>query len=360
MTKRQKLIVVLTTAAAFVGLSAVTALAASDLSILKTVDKTEARPGETLKYVIKVTNNGATSQNDVTVTDKLDPFVTYKAGTSKFATPYTGGQYQSLTDDWIKTGSQGVNLGVIPSGMWAYVVFEAVVNGNAADGYQICNYAFVKSNESPDWIQWSVKTTVKVTGSPRLVVDKKASANGKDFYDNIPAGGQDHPRLFGAGETVAYRIYFRNEGTVAAEGVKIIDRLPTYLDYSGGQGKHKAGKVTFELGRVEAGEDEYVQYSAKVSVDLPTEQRTQENTAEIFEGDALRDSDSALIWIRGPYPIVLAAVEEEKEEEGPPAGEVLGEVKELPKAGASGWVLLELLGMIGAGIGLRRIERLVG
>ncbi|HET8575065.1 MAG TPA: DUF11 domain-containing protein [Candidatus Paceibacterota bacterium] len=84
------------------------------------------------------------------------------------------------------------------------------------------------------------------------------------------------------GSKVTYTYTISNQGDADATGVKFTDQLGKYLSFqSGSVGTTTvaAGKVSFNIGMIKAGESKQVSYTAKVANDIPYGQTYTTNTA---------------------------------------------------------------------------------
>ena len=86
----------------------------TDLKLVKTVDKTTARKGDTLTYTLTVTNESDIDATNVTVTDNLPTTLTYVSHTP------SGVNYNQNTGVW--------NVGTVPAKQSTALVIKATVN----------------------------------------------------------------------------------------------------------------------------------------------------------------------------------------------------------------------------------------
>ena len=175
------------------------------------------------------------------------------------------------------------------------------------------------------WIEYELlvpePTPTPTPGEPGISIEKKIIWNGSE-YDHI----DKETHLFDPDEEVVYKFYVKNNGDAEASGVKVVDYLPAYIrDLDGKDTK------TFNIGSLSASGGWVGEYTAKVLSDLPQNDRTQENRAEVTSDNAGSDEDAAFIWINGP--------------------EILAE---LPATGPAVPVALGLSGLLSAGFYLRR------
>lgn len=164
------------------------------------------------------------------------------------------------------------------------------------------------------WIEYELSvptptpTPTPTPGEPEISINKKIVWQGNE-YDSI----DKEVHIFDPDEKVYYKIYVTNDGDADATGVKVEDFLPTYIRTLGGNEIQE-----FDIGTIEAGKTWIGEYTAVVAEDLPQNDRTQENRAEVTSDNAGSDEDTAFIWINGPE--ILAAAPEAAAEELPATG----------------------------------------
>lgn len=112
----------------------------SNISIEKTVRKlgdkdwvetAGVKPGETVEFRLKITNTGKTDLTNIAVGDRLPPYFTYVAGTTRLynlATPAEG----TKLNDGITDGALRLNATYQP-GSSAFIVFQAKVDMSIKD-----------------------------------------------------------------------------------------------------------------------------------------------------------------------------------------------------------------------------------
>lgn len=96
----------------------------------KSVDQTEAQPGDTLKYTIIVSNSGATAET-VLVTDTLQPNLAYVTGTFSI-NPNIGGDFTATNDAIIWHSTINQNFQVT-------LTFDAVLTDTLSPGDIVTN-----------------------------------------------------------------------------------------------------------------------------------------------------------------------------------------------------------------------------
>ena len=310
-------------------------------------DSINVERGEKVRFQIVVNNTGGSELNDVLITDELPEGLEYAPGSAEYSTPYSGG-FKSLADSWM-AGHANLGKLLVGEGYNAIIVFDALVKEDAAEG-EHRNTAQAKANEYPDWIYDWAKVSVEVPtptptpGEPQISIEKKVIWNGPPRLGSGEAGSEydsveKSVHLYDAGEEVVYKLYVKNSGDAEATGVKVIDYLPAYIrDLDGKDEK------TFNIGTLGAGEEWSDEYTARVVKDLPQNDRTQENRAEVTSSNAGSDEDTAFIWINGPE--ILAA--------DVAAAVSAAPAEELPATGPAVPVVFGLLSALPVGVFLRR------
>ncbi|MFC4591381.1 DUF7507 domain-containing protein [Sphaerisporangium corydalis] len=163
----------------------------ADLAVTKTVDKADARGGDTLTYRVTTTNKGPAKAVGVSVTDTLPD----------------GTRVTRTLPDLAKDGT-------------AAETFTYEVPCAAADGATITNRAATTgTNErgvpEPDTLTGNNGTSVSTTvHAPVMTLDQTATASA------------------GAGEAITYGLAYRNAGSATAAGVTVTQTLPAQVYYS--------------------------------------------------------------------------------------------------------------------------------
>lgn len=170
-----------------------TVLGRNDLNITKIASADPVQPGKSLTYTIIYRNNGSIKQTNVTVYDRLDPYVDLANGSAQ----------RDLV--W--------RLGDLDPGDWSEIPVNVVVKSEIpANISSIINMYRISSN------QFTGKTRELMTGlmNGGLNITKTASS------DFVPPG-----RL------MTYTIIYRNEGTINQTNVMIHDWLDPYVELVG-------------------------------------------------------------------------------------------------------------------------------
>lgn len=87
----------------------------------KWVESYDAKPGETVDYLLQYKNTGTTQQNNVVIKDTLPANMTYVAGSTKLGNPTNPGGVKASDN----VTSTGLNVGGYNPGQNAWVIFSA-------------------------------------------------------------------------------------------------------------------------------------------------------------------------------------------------------------------------------------------
>jgi uncharacterized repeat protein (TIGR01451 family) len=172
----------------------------ADLSIVKNGPAT-ASAGSNISYDVTVTNAGPSNATTVSVTDTLEPGLTFVSASGPAG--------------WSCTPASGTitcNTATLLAGTTAPLTFVVHLTSSAAAGSMISNTAEVSAATSdPDSGDLSSTTTATVT--PALPTDVSITKTTED--EDFVAGG-----------TVPYTIVVRNNGTSDALGTEVTDTIP--------------------------------------------------------------------------------------------------------------------------------------
>ncbi len=228
-----------------------------ELEITKTVSPTgKVQAGDTLTYVIEVSNKGDASAANVVVTDNLPKSLTDIAANldGKAINNYNG----SVTIPSLAAGGKAV----------------LTITAKTTEAGEIRNTASVKSDETPNPTPSNeVVTTVdpKEPEIPELSVTKNADKN-----------------TVKAGETVKYTILVENKGKTVAENVKVTDILDSNLTFeswslNGAESKEQPSGGIYTIGAIAAGASAELTIYAKVKDDVAA--GTEIHNTAIASGD---------------------------------------------------------------------------
>ena len=212
-----------------------TVTAAPILTIVKTVDKAMAVPGDLLVYTQTYQNIGNAAANAVVISDIIPPKTTFVSATG-------GGTFAAGVVTWsIKT---------VPPGPSASVTFTVKLDAVFPNGTTaVTNVAVISSTELPKPIT-SNRVTTTVTAAVKLVISKTLTASVNRTISNftntatmksnekVAAVSGTHVTLSQIkGVDLTYTLSYANDGNANASGVTITDILPAescFVSASGG------------------------------------------------------------------------------------------------------------------------------
>lgn len=185
----------------------------SSYDVDKTVDKTTAKPGETINYTIHVKNTGDTDLTNVKVTDKLPAYYSETKETIKS---------QNATTGSILKGDNTVTFSKLAKGETATITISYTIKPETAlecGTTKIANIVTSTSdqakaedntsnNEADTTVTRECKTVEK---KPGFDIDKKVNKTAAK-----------------PGDTIIYTVTATNTGEVDLTNVKISDKLPVY------------------------------------------------------------------------------------------------------------------------------------
>lgn len=131
-----------------------------------TVNKTQANPGDTLTYTVRVENTLSDPflvylAPGMNGDHAFSPYVDYVAGSTSWTDSL--GASGSVIDNWLNTG---VNLNDLNPGDWVALSFKAKVRSDAPNGALIESVIQIKKTwlgeDVNEWFQCAARTTVKV------------------------------------------------------------------------------------------------------------------------------------------------------------------------------------------------------
>lgn len=129
---------------------------AAALCAKKTADKTTVSVGDTVTFTIKVCNNSNINLTDILVKDVINVPFKYVDGSTVL---YINGKTLNVADSWLQTQ---LNIGNLPAGAEATVVFKVMVVGPLTDGQVIKNVAHVSAAELDNGLDCEVILKGKV------------------------------------------------------------------------------------------------------------------------------------------------------------------------------------------------------
>ena len=99
-----------------------------------------------------------------------------------------------------------------------------------------------------------------------LKVDKKIyNPKSKDYENHINRKDGSHPYTFDNDDKIYFTIVVENTGDVKIEDIKLVDVMPSVIEYNSGDGDEESGnKVVFDEFDLDPGEEKEFDFSAKV------------------------------------------------------------------------------------------------
>jgi len=204
-----------------------------DLVVDKTVDRQTVYPGDTLTYVVSVSNTGPSTARAVDFRDWLPAGVEFLAATTNRTGIVVTHQ----------SGLLAANLGDMKSGESVLVTVTAKVR-NTAKGVLLNEAAASAANEL---VLTNNRDSVSNPVTPRidLAIDKRDSAD--------PAA---------PGQNLSYTLKTSNLGPSAATGVVVVDTLPasgvSFVSASVAPASVAGREVRFNLGNLAAGAEQSI------------------------------------------------------------------------------------------------------
>ena len=192
--------------------------------------------GETLRYTITVQNVGTDNARDVELDDQVPANTTYVPGSTTLngvAVADAAGGGSPLIDGILINAPQdstaGVMNAVVPDNT-ATLVFDVVVDGDAADGTVLSNQAFVSALDQglADLPSDDPRTevaddpTMDVVGNFPLLFAPKTAA--------LQVDGTT-PGIVDPGDVLRYTITVFNNGAIPATTVDLSDQVPENTTY---------------------------------------------------------------------------------------------------------------------------------
>ncbi len=124
----------------------------------KSADKSTVSVGDTVTFTIKICNNSNINLTDILVKDVINAPFQYVPGSTVL---YVGGKILPVADSWLQTQ---LNIGNLPAGTEASVVFKVTVVGPLTDGQVLKNVGHVSAKELDYGLDCEVFLKGKVLG----------------------------------------------------------------------------------------------------------------------------------------------------------------------------------------------------
>ena len=184
----------------------------------KTVDKTEAVPGDTLHYTITITNNGKGDATGVTLNDDISSILAHASYNGDVSASSGTAGYSSPNITWTGNLAAGASVtvtfsadlaSVFPAGL-THVRNAIVVTGRGS------NCPDLQATD-PD-----CKTDTTVPASPDLSAEKTVKVHGS-------AQAYSHSNTADPGDTLDFKIHVANNGNADADNQTVTDVLSAAL-----------------------------------------------------------------------------------------------------------------------------------
>ena len=220
----------------------------ADLAVIKSGNPNLVIAGETLTYVITVTNNGPDPATGVVLTDILPSGVTCNTATA------SQGSCNILSGGTVTCTLFDLGTLLIPT-----ATVNIVVTVDPSTTGTLANTATVSGNETdPDPSNNTATEETTVDTETDLAITKSGN-----------------PSTVIAGETLTYILTASNNGPSDATGVTVTDILPSDVSFasasaSEGSCSHASGEVTCDLGSLADGAGTTITIVATVASPLPS------------------------------------------------------------------------------------------
>lgn len=245
----------------------------TDLSVVKTVDKSSAKVGDMLTYTVEVSNGTGAEVNirDVKLTDTIPGGLTFRGNVT--VDGYTS-IYAYDNESHVLT----VPLDAIAPGQTKTICFDVLVNSSAY-GMTIVNTAIASGSNTPD---------TEDTDDGVTIEDGKA-----DGHAGAKSANKTTARV---GDTITYTIMLQNSALATADwaSATVTDVLPDGVSFAGNVQKdgratteysHDSSSRTLTLTPYAIAPDTQVVYTFDVTVDEGMQGKYIVNTAILADGD---------------------------------------------------------------------------
>ena len=230
-------------------------------------------PGGTLTYMITVSNTGNLPASAVTVAATLSPILQFQGASN-------GGISSPPLVTW--------NLGAIGPGGGVTFTLTAVVAAGTLPGTVI---PFTASTTSAEGAANSATLTTTVGAGSNLVFEKSGA-----------------PETVAPNGVITYALSYRNIGNQTANGVRIVDSIPSGTAYVAGSasafGSLTGSVISWNIGDVAAGGAGEVSFRVRVSPVAVSGQQIS-NTASILSTAQTKTSKSRGAFRRRESPTCL-------------------------------------------------------
>jgi uncharacterized repeat protein (TIGR01451 family) len=251
----------------------------ADLVTEKTLLSADSTPaeGDSVTFLITVTNNGAAQATGVSLTDQLP------AGLTFTGIAVSQGSYNSATGLW--------TIGTLGNGAVATIELTGTVDVGEG-GNTVTNVASAATGDQPDPTTAGddLEEAIEVENLADLVTEKSLISG-----NPTPAEG----------DLITFQITVTNNGAAQATGVSLVDQMPagvTLTNSSASQGTYNAATGLWNIGTINEGEDAIITLTGTVDAGQAGNTITNITTAATGDqvdpttaGDDLEESVSPLV-----------------------------------------------------------------
>ncbi len=189
-----------------------------NIVVSKTVDKTQAMPGDVLHYTITIKNDGQGNATGVTLSDDLSSILAHATYDGNVSATSGVASYSAPTISW---------TGNIAAGVTVSVTFSATVDSvfNDPGTFHLLNTVVVVgrgSNCAAQSTDPKCDTDTTVPAAPTLTAEKTVKVDGSNQAFS-------HSNTANPGDTLDYKIHVTNTGTANANDQTITDVLSAEL-----------------------------------------------------------------------------------------------------------------------------------